>query len=1098
MVNIYYGRESCEKNRFMSEHIEGKTTVIVPDQATLEYEKDVFEYTGTSGFMDLEILGFSRLFDRVLDECGKDGRTLIDKYGRHMLLTGILDRKKDRLTVYKNLEKTPGFIDMVNNFLAQIRQNNVSAEMFGMIAESVEEDSLLKRKLADLSVIYTEYENVLSDKYIDSENYIDSVVSKMSECRYLKDRTIWIAGFDTFTEKNYDVIRRLMVICPQVNFLLTYDEKCPDEDLFVLTGAAAGKISAAAQEEGIQVEFEKISGYEREKTAALSHLEKQLFSMPYVSSDDCSGITVVNAGSKYAEAESAAAYITGLVRDKGLKYREIALVCNSLETDMPVISRVFSRYGIPVFMDMKRDISKSSIVTFVMSLLGIVTDGYDSRHIFSMLKTGLAGFTDEETENLENYAIRFRIRGGMWKKEFTRGTDEYEEGGFEAIENTRKRLADMLAGFEQEFKKSRKTADRVTAVYRFLTDELDIIGKVREETDRLSSDGYMQEAAHTAQVWNILAGLLSQIYELAGQEECSAAEFGKLLYAGISQAQTGIIPQAADGVSAGTCQRSRLRNIKALVVMSADEGTLPMNTSSEDLLSNDELEFLEEMDIHLLKLDSIRQREESLGIYRTFSAPSEYLWIGTSAVGTSGDGIKPSPVIATLRGIFPGLKLTPDIFNSGSPMDLVAGPESTMEHLACALREGREGKPVDDVMRQVAGWAAGSSEYGLDEIEKGLFHSGRIEKAEKEKVISLYSRGRETVKLSPSGLEKYGRCPFAFFVNYALSPKEKRIYEMAGREIGEVYHQILMEMSKVLTVEGIPLTDEKSPWMRISEEEFGKLMDEITAAETEGYSEGLLNFSGEEKYRSARLAEAVKNIGWILVLQVRAGKIKEAAFEEGFGRGRKLPPLEIETESGKVLVEGIIDRIDILPDDSIKIIDYKTGKESFSTKEAKAGWKLQLMIYLEAGLKYGGADRKPAGVFYFNISEPDIESESRGDAGDAYNMKDFRLSGAVINNPDTVSYIAGDFEGRSEVACLRNGKDGIVGTTSESLFEPEEFQQFMEEVEEKVKQLCSDILEGEIAPAPKKKNGMSSCTYCGYKGICRFDAVFPGCSYEWI
>ena len=97
MVKIYYGRESEDRSRFMFEKMSGRSVVLVPDQATLEIEKDAFSFLGVKGFIDIEILGFSRLFDRVLDECGRDRRTLIDKYGRHMLLADILEKNKDRL-----------------------------------------------------------------------------------------------------------------------------------------------------------------------------------------------------------------------------------------------------------------------------------------------------------------------------------------------------------------------------------------------------------------------------------------------------------------------------------------------------------------------------------------------------------------------------------------------------------------------------------------------------------------------------------------------------------------------------------------------------------------------------------------------------------------------------------------------------------------------------------------------------------------------------------------------------------------------------------------------------------------------------------------
>lgn len=1101
MINVFYGRESVDKANFIFDNISGEAIILVPDQYTLEAEKDAFRFLDVKGFMDKEILGFSRLCDRIADECGRDRRTLIDKYGRHMLLSRIIEKNQDNLEIYMNMGNNPGFIEMVNNFLAQIRQSNVSCEMLKAICETVPETSLLKKKLKDLCLIYEAYEEAIKDKYIDSEMYIDSIIEKMDDAAYLRGKHVWIYGFDTFTEKNLGIIRKLSVLTESVNVVLTYAKGCADASLFELTGAVIEKLKAAALDEGIEYRCCEIEGYIREVKPALSHLEKQLYSIPAVKSEDFDGITIVNAANIYGEAETAASYIISLVRDKGLKFSDIALICNNMENDQPVISRVFRRYGIPLFIDQKRKVAASSIVAFVMSALAVISKGYENQDMFRMLKTGLAGFDDGEIEELENYAIKYRIKGSGWKKEFTKGKKEYSEEEFSRLEEIRLRLMDILLEFEEEFKKERIMSSRISALYDFMTVKCNVLEKVKAETERLSEEGYADEAAHTSQVWNILCGLLSQIDELIGEQKVNNDELYSMLAAGLSEAETGIIPQTIDGISAGTCQRSRLGRIKALVVMSADEGILPQNASSDELLNNDELLALEQNNVSLLKLDSIRTAEEAMGVYRTFAAPAEYIWIGTAAVDASGSSIKPSPIIAVLKRIFPGLKESPDIFNSDNPLDLISTEDSTKEHLAAALRETMDGHRLDDVFRNAAGWMNEATADSLENIERGLFYSAKLEKVNREKAISLYSRGRDELSLSPSALEKYGRCPFAYFINYGLSPKERRVFEMAGREIGDVYHEVLMKLSKELTEDGVPLTSDESKWMSISREDYDILIKDIISGEIGGYREGILSYSNEEKYRMERLADIAGQIGWVLIEQVRAGDIKEAAFEERFARGKVIPPLEIEADGKKVYVEGIIDRIDVLSNDSVKIIDYKTGEETFSTKEAVKGWKLQLMVYLAAGLKYGNIERKPAGVFYFRIEEPRIDK-----SGDARNdepvdlSRKYKLEGAIVNDPVAIRGIAGDFTGRSEIVQIMRTKDGeLKGTGSERLFEPEEFDSFMEEVEGTVKDICKGIVTGEISPKPKKKNHqMNSCTYCQYRSICRFDTVFKDCRYEWI
>ena len=110
MLNIYYGRESLNKDKFIFDNIEKGTILLVPDQYSLQAEKDAFFYLDTESLMDIEVLSFSRLRDRVIAETG--GRTLpmIDKQGRHMLLTKIKNRCADGLEVYGKYSRSSDFL----------------------------------------------------------------------------------------------------------------------------------------------------------------------------------------------------------------------------------------------------------------------------------------------------------------------------------------------------------------------------------------------------------------------------------------------------------------------------------------------------------------------------------------------------------------------------------------------------------------------------------------------------------------------------------------------------------------------------------------------------------------------------------------------------------------------------------------------------------------------------------------------------------------------------------------------------------------------------------------------------------------------------
>lgn len=1097
MLKIYYGRENLDKEKFIFSNVHGKTLVMVPDQYTLEAERQAFRHLGISSLIDVEIVSASSLGENVLKELGGGKKIFIDKYGRHMLLYKASKAQKDQLQVFRGMEAKSSFLDSVNDFISEMKQYNCNSEDLKALADSMEKDSYTQKKLMDVYKIFSYYEQEIEGKYTDSEDYIDLYLSKLSDSQQIKGAQVWIYGYDSFAPKSLALVGQLMEVADDVNLVLTWDDKSSDSEIFQLTGIVMRNMEKLADSLGVAHSRERISDefVLKQKAEALAHVERELYTMPSAKSQDCEGITLVESASIYNEIESAAAYVLQLVRDKGLRYKDIRLVCNDMENRGTAIQRVFEEYGIEVFSDTKRDVLTNPVVQYITSLIDIVIEKYSTRCIMDMLKSGFTDLTIEEISELENYSVKYKIKGTMWKKPFRRGKTEYGDE-LNNIEELRKRAINGLEMLESIFR-IEKTGDFLRKFYQYLSDELNLQQKILDFIAKQEEKELFDLADETAQVWESFSGILSQIYEIMGEEEFSPKEFREILLVGLGQVEVGLLPPTEDGLVLGNVQRSRSGRVKALVVMGVNEGVLPQEKPTQGLFSSEERELFREDGKELCKVDSIRFMEEKLAIYRTLSIADEYLWMACSLSYTEGNQIKPSPIFAKMKELFPEAKIQEDVLNRKEHLDLINSNISGMKHLTKALQSVGEGQPFSNQWAQALRWFEETDEAALEPIKSGLTFINGQEDLGKAAAEALFKKdSNKAMSLSPSRLEKYSRCPFSHLVSYGLKPEERRIFEAAPREIGDIYHQCLMKLTQELSAENVEVTAPESKWMTITKEDCYKIVDdEIQKISTE-YREGLFEAGKVEAYRGKRVKEIARQVCWTAVEQVRAGRVLEIKPEISFRRGGDIPPIEVEIDGQKVYIEGIIDRVDYLNDDRVKIIDYKTGNESFKIKEAEDGYRLQLMMYLQAACE---EKRKPAGVFYFRIKEPMAElSPEKLDAETVEKeiRKSFKLDGILVDDPVVVGDIAGEFSGFSEIVPLRNTKDGIKNSGNEGLVPESDFREIQHKVFNKIEKACEDLLSGKIEAHPMKTKERSACTYCQYKGICRFDTIFEGCKYN--
>ena len=1098
MLKIYFGREDLNKDKFIFDNIKGRTILLVPDQFTLQAERNAFFYMGKKGFMDLEVLSISRLGARVLRQTGGAYLPMINKYGRHMLLTKILEKENSVMKLYKNQAGRNSFIEMANDMIAELKQYGADPDDLEKIKDGVPENSYLRLKLEDILRIYEAYEKEIAGKYTDTEDLNDLYAEKIGETELLRENDVWVYGFDSFTPKNMQILSRIAQVCRDVNVVLTCNEpdkrgRDRDSELFDLTRQVIKIFREEARENGVECAVHPVPEEYRigtdEKAPALISLEKELYSYPSEQIEDAESIELVRAANIYAEAETAAAKVLELVRDKGVRYRDIMLICNDLDRIGAAAERIFAQYGMDLFIDKKRSLAYSPAVTAVIALVDILRRNYRTQDVFRFLKTGLSPLTRQQVEKLEMYAIRFKIRGGMWKKPFRRGASDYAEEEFTELENSRKIIADLTESFGSRYRAGKDTGTRIKALYGFLAEEVGMPEKLEELVREQTEAGFIDLAGETAQAWNYIIDIMDQMMQIMGEETVSDDAFVQILEAGFNAIEIGLLPPTADGLVMGTMQRTRAGRPEYTLVLGANDGILPAGGSGDSLLSADEKKKLFDDGVEICKLDELRVQEEKLAIYRNLIRASKGLWMSFSVSDETGAEARPSAIFERIKKMT-GKEPEKDILNREDGKGLVQSSGSTLKHLTGAMKAGildRENEETEDsqLWEGVLDWYRQNQPQRLFGAMAGLKFSNRIDALKDKTVRELFKRtGRDELVLSPSALEKYSKCPFAFFVQRGLKPEEPETFEITPLDIGNVYHDALMQFSQGMTEKGVDITDEDSRWMTITREqadsEIDKIIDELAASDPEG----VLAAGKEAEYRVARLKKNCRETVWTLIEDIRNQKISSIVYEAPFGEKAVMEPVRVKAEKGEVLIEGRIDRADTLADDRVKVIDYKTGNRTFDKGDAEAGWDLQLMLYLAAAKKGGNGqgavkDREPAGIYYFRIKEPyaDMSGKEKQIVTDTITeeiMKEFSFEGVTVTG---------------------DAKAKVPGKK----MSPEDFNAFSDKVGSTVEDLCSRLAKGDISIRPKNKfKKHNACQYCDYHSICVFEPGVGGCEYEWI
>ena len=207
------------------EHPETNYIVLVPEQFTMQTQKDLVMASPRKGIMNVDVLSFGRLAHRIFEETGGNQRKVLDDVGKSFVLRKIAGDCEAELRVLgSNLKKT-GYIGEVKSVISEFTQYAIQEETLEQMIEEVKDSSNLYYKLQDIKTIYHGFREYLREKYITGEELLDVLCTVVGESKILKDSVVVLDGFTGFTPVQNKILRELFGVCKRVVITVTMEQK---------------------------------------------------------------------------------------------------------------------------------------------------------------------------------------------------------------------------------------------------------------------------------------------------------------------------------------------------------------------------------------------------------------------------------------------------------------------------------------------------------------------------------------------------------------------------------------------------------------------------------------------------------------------------------------------------------------------------------------------------------------------------------------------------------------------------------------------------------------------------------------------------------
>ena len=1048
---------------------ESEQILLVPEHASHQAEVDLCRACGPTASRHAEVLSFRRLGDRVLSITGGAAQVTLDGGGKLLTLQKALFEVAPSLTVYRRPSQKAAFLRQLLDLFDELRCYDVTPRTLDEKAREI--SGATRNKLLDLSLLYGAYEARLCRPGLDQRDRMTKLCDHLEESGYVRGKDVFVDGFAYFTAQERRCLGNFLRQARSVTVTLL-GEMDGGEEMFTPSLRAAGQLRRLAEEAGCPVEIRTLS---RPVEGPLDHLERYLFgeNVPY--EGEQGAVRLRESDNVFSEVEETAADILRLVASGACRFRDITVAARNMGDYEGVIETVFERYGVPAYLSRRSDILEKPVLSLLTGVLEAIGNGYEYDEMFRWLKTGLAGVTAEECDRLENYVLKWEIHGGMWLRDvdWTENPDGYgapwtqrRREELDEVNALRRRVRGPLAALAEGLKAGDTAGEKVSSLYSFM-ETLHLQEALEEQMEAQAQGGRLQEAEETAQLWEILCGVLDQFVELLGEEPMELEEFTRLFRQVLTEYSVGTIPVSLDQVSVSEITRNDRHSVKYLFLLGANDHVLPDSGQGGGILNEDDREELALRGVRLAPSGMEQMSLELQTIYTALAKPTAGLTVSYPVTDVSGAELRPAFVVGRLRELFPGLRVCHAWHDKGYRLTAL---------LPALETAGQD--PGGPLWRYFAASPAFAGRLAAMERAASL-RRGRLSRGA---VRALYG---DRISMSASRLERMRSCHFAYFMEYGLRAKPREPAAFDAPQIGTFLHFLLEHVTRDVLARG--------GFAQVEETELHALVRRYIDAYVERELPNFESRNARFRYLFARLRRTAYAVIDQVAEELRCSDFVPLEFELSFGDGGTLPAVVVSEPDGELRIGGKVDRVDGWVKDGklyLRVVDYKSGRKEFDLSAVKMGLDIQMLLYLFALQKEGaahfGREIEPAGVLYLPARDEILSAERNitPERLQSEREKTLRRSGLLLAEPAVLQAMEHDSLTEPHFLPLRVGRDGQL---SGSIASAAQLGRLGKYVEELLHQIAGEIRQGNIDADPCCHSEEDSvCQFCDWADACQF------------